>query len=575
MKAAVTTALFLVTKHGISKSEASRRAVEKHKLDQSKIEPLRARVQYRIREVSPKKAALLLIPEQEIFICNVIKAFSTRANPLVAGDVQLLAQIVAGLPEKPSRGWMSSFRKRHKLDVVLRKGKSSHKRGVLMMAYESVFQWVNSTEKFLVRLALDASLVFNIDETRALPASRVEFVLAAKSLKEAHYEEALDETLYTLVSCIAADGTTLFALYLFRLTPSKDDLRQSVYIPQQVEQKHTRKDRSFPIYIAVTPKGYMNGVVWMETMKIFLDLVQFRQGLGRNKQAVLYLDGCASHLKESTNEVLNESNVFPIWFPPNTSHILQPLDGEAFANYKTQARKEIHSTSLAASVGAVTEKELSLLASVRAHEKAMTSDVIKASFRNRGIFPWDKAVALTNAYLSCPTDRLLPASGDLCSLFYAEKVVEELKIHFSENRSTQRKMVQEMNSPKLAANLKDWSRRPRPSPKKGSAKIVASSSSKKILQSESDDDEDAISDSDSDIPIMPPLRPSGSANSCSHCGHQRQHGSVPVACTTCHQFFLCMKCQFNTNALAEHQKDHPELEGRRTRRRAQVPILDI
>jgi len=39
----------------------------------------------------------LLMPEQETFICNVIKAFSTRANPLVAGDVLLLAQVVAGL----------------------------------------------------------------------------------------------------------------------------------------------------------------------------------------------------------------------------------------------------------------------------------------------------------------------------------------------------------------------------------------------------------------------------------------------------------------------------------------------
>jgi len=45
MKAAVTTALFLVTKHGASKSEAARRAVEKHQLESSKIEPVRARVQ--------------------------------------------------------------------------------------------------------------------------------------------------------------------------------------------------------------------------------------------------------------------------------------------------------------------------------------------------------------------------------------------------------------------------------------------------------------------------------------------------------------------------------------------------
>jgi len=82
-------------------------------------------------------------------------------------------------------------------------------------------------------------------------------------------------------------------------------------------------------------------------------------------------------------------------------------------------------------------------------------------------------------------------------------------------------------------------------PKKSSANKVASPSSKKMFQSESEE-EDAVSDSYS---YDPAIMPSSRANSCRHCGHQRQHGSVQIACTTWHLLFLCMKCQFSRMPL--------------------------
>lgn len=565
MKAAHETALILVQKGGISISEAARLAAKRHDLEEDKMEPLRCRINYRLYAPPKQKRQLILSDEQERFLCDVIKAFSTRANPLASGDVLVLAQEIGDLESKPTTGWLGSFRKRHQLDVLLRKGKNSHKRSILLAAFDSVCGWLKTTQTTLNRLVLAAFLVFNIDETRALPASRLQSLMAAKSLKETHYQQAMDETLYTLVSCIAADGSTLFCIYLFRLVPTKDELRQNIFVPQLAYSKRTRKDSSYSIYVAVTPKGYMNGAVWMETMKIFLSLVEFRQGIGRPKQAVLYLDGCASHLKQDTNDLLANNNVTTIWFPSNTSYILQPLDGEAFAAYKATTRKETHSTALAASVGALNEKQMSLLACLRSHEKAVTPQVVKASFKGRGIYPWNPALALANARLACPTDRLLGASGEICSLFYAEKLVDRLKDYFMPKVDTERMMIKEVNSPTKLSELEKWSRRP-PSKKK---RVVPLPYPKKtVISMIESDDEDILSesfDSDSEDPIVPPIRRSRSSNSCSHCFHQRLNGTVPLACFTCCNFWLCMNCQFNTNALSEHQKEHPELEGRPTR----------
>jgi hypothetical protein len=101
-----------------------------------------------------KQRPLLLSDEQETFLCDVIKAFSTGANPLASGDGRVLARSIADLEEKPTTGWLASFRERHHLDVLLRKGKNSHKRSILLAAFDSVCEWLKTTQTTLSGLAL-------------------------------------------------------------------------------------------------------------------------------------------------------------------------------------------------------------------------------------------------------------------------------------------------------------------------------------------------------------------------------------------------------------------------------------
>ena len=72
------------------------------------------------------------------------------------------------------------------------------------------------TDKILARIAMIDYLVFNIDETRAIPGSKARFVIAATRLTQVRYEKAMNTTLYTMVGCSAADGSTLFVLYFLK-----------------------------------------------------------------------------------------------------------------------------------------------------------------------------------------------------------------------------------------------------------------------------------------------------------------------------------------------------------------------
>lgn len=567
MDAAVAAALVFIHDKGMNVAVAARTAAQKLKLNASKIEPLRGRIRYHFSKTPPKKRACLLLSEAEEFLVNIIKAFSTLANPLSTGEVRCLAKVVGELDQVPSNGWMTSFRGRYGSRIELRAGKKSHTKTTLLSCYSTIHEWTKATGKILKGIASAPALVFNIDETRALPASRVKSLLADKRLKETHYQQAMDTTLYTLVSCVAADGTTLFCIYLFRYVPTKKGLRQSVYAPQMADIKHTRTDNSFPIYCAVTPKGYMNGQCWMETMKIFLELAGLRQGLGRQKQAVLFLDGCSSHLKDYTIEELQKNNITALYFPSNTSHILQPLDGECFAGYKPEAARQAQKAALGASLGAASEKHLSLLASVRAHEKAVSPEVVKASFKNRGIEPWNPAVALANATLATPTANLLAAHEEVTGLFFAEKVIKELKEQLTADTKTERKMIESMNSPTKMTALPNWKPRPRTPKRKNIPKIHSEETSSESSLSDSEDDELSGSSDESAEYIAPVRSPPRTAPSCSHCGRQRTHGVVELACQVCETYFLCLTCSFEPDALPEHLKLHPEEEGRRLRRR--------
>jgi hypothetical protein len=200
----------------------------------------------------------------------------------------------------------------------------------------------------------------------------------------------------------------------------------------------------------------MNGALWQETMKIFIDLTGNRPGLGHQKQALLFIDGCESHLRDWTITTLIKENISTVYFPSNSSHVLQPADGEVFANYKQAARTNLQSSALKASITGDLEKELPLLECIQSHSEAVTPPVVKAAFKNRGIWPWDPARALANAHTACPTLRVQAAHDNVYSAFLTQKMVIELQEKFSKKANVERKMIEVVNSPTKSADPESW-----------------------------------------------------------------------------------------------------------------------
>jgi hypothetical protein len=255
-------------------SKAAQEASKKYNFENVHWESVRRRIGKYFSKPSPKKRPKLFDDEMETRLVSVISAFSTLANPLRRGEIRMIAQRLSENDRAPSDGWVSRFLARHDSIIGKRKAKDIHKRTVLLEAFPKIAEWCKETDKVLKRLALDPSCVFNIDETRALPSSKHAIVIANNRMAEAQYQQAIDSTLYTLVSCISADGRPLFCIYVFKLAANKKDTRHDVYLPQLVNKHNNRAKHTPNIYIAVAPSGYMTGELWKSTMKIFVDLAQ-------------------------------------------------------------------------------------------------------------------------------------------------------------------------------------------------------------------------------------------------------------------------------------------------------------
>lgn len=185
----------------MKKGKAVERALKKADLKYEFFESVRAKLRRRLKPSEPMSRLKVLNEETESLLVELVAAFSVHANPLAAMEVRVLAKVLGDLDEVPSDGWLRKLLARHGSKVKLRTARKSHKQSVLLGLFSALFEWTDETAKVLAGIALCAWLCFNIDETRAIPASKARSVIASAALTQVQYEEALRSTLYTLVGC--------------------------------------------------------------------------------------------------------------------------------------------------------------------------------------------------------------------------------------------------------------------------------------------------------------------------------------------------------------------------------------
>ena len=240
-----------------------------------------------------------------------------------------------------------------------------------------------------------AAFVFNMDE------SGVNEFADAKNKKvlvpitcpktKTKYAVARDTRHVTLVACIGANGTSLMPLVVV----THKTIRERLILECWDEEK---------VLFAHSESGYINQDIFMLwLMVVFVaEVEERRRRLGMPRQrAYLVMDNCSAHKSDDVVALLRRRNIEAVFIPPNSSHLFQPLDRNAFSSFKANLRSAVPEEA-----DKQTERLLKILDSWDAAARTRT---IKASFKLAGF-----VYSLENGTLcvSFRSDRAKNPEGD-------------------------------------------------------------------------------------------------------------------------------------------------------------------
>ncbi|RPB04616.1 DDE-domain-containing protein [Choiromyces venosus 120613-1] len=192
--------------------------------------------------------------------------------------------------------------------------------------------------------------------------------------------------LVTCIECITPTGKSIPPLFITKGT----------IFPKSILPGYEQLVEGFKFYLARTDNAFATqatGHEWLR--KVFLPYSKPPDVKGRMPWRILILDGHASHKGQQFFELCYFNKVVPIWLPPHSSHLLQPLDLVTFGVLKQSFHNKLYQHM---SRGVLKIRfQLFFKIYEEARAPAITERNCWHRFRHAGIVPLNIAVVLKAA----------------------------------------------------------------------------------------------------------------------------------------------------------------------------------
>lgn len=336
------------------------------------------------KDITHKGRPTVFSHEQEIEIINHILLLENHMFGLTIKDVRRLAYQLAehnNIPhsfnrenEIASKRWFYAFKKRHP-HITIRQPESTSLNRVKGFNRENVFSFYDLLEKIVDDNALQASDIFNVDETAiSTVQKKAQKVVSLKGKRQVGAVTSGERGINTTaVCCASAAGQFIPPMLIFKR------VRQC---PQLADGAPAGS------LITVSESGYINSALFVQWLQHFIVVVKPTP----EKKVLLLLDGHTTHTKNLEALMLARNNgIIILQLPGHTTHRLQPLDVSFFkplSNYYIQAVEKW----LRANAGRqVTQYQVASLF-CEAYERAATISNVTSGFRSAGIWPTDRNI---------------------------------------------------------------------------------------------------------------------------------------------------------------------------------------
>lgn len=341
----------------------------------------------------PKKHTKLLTDEEEKAVVYACCMYARAEQPLTSSDVIGLVKDV--FEANPSEHWVRDFLARHQDRIKLYKMKDLADYRAKNIITQQVEHFITKMDQlFNGPIKISGKNLINYDETRlggehGKKSSKTH--IGERGIGRNNMNTTRKTRGASMMPFINADGEILAIFYIVSSNGSDDENAATKFELFKDKNKHFTRTKIFEEYFVYTKTGYLNGKAFDVILKKFLDVWELRYpGL----QAFILGDNSGTHLGIETLKYAMKKNHHMIFFPPNTTHIIQPLDSNPFGVFKKNLYRalETHeSIRRRAQRKAMANTVYISQVEVR---KYINESTIKSGFKNCGIWPWNPDLVL-------------------------------------------------------------------------------------------------------------------------------------------------------------------------------------
>lgn len=156
------------------------------------------------------------------------------------------------------------------------------------------------------------------------------------------------------------------------------------------------KNKPTRVVEIMTESGYFTTTAWKIATNALLEVLpKWKEG---DPKYLLFADNLGIHSRDEDAVTLLRKGIRQLFFPPNCSQYIQPLDNIVFANFKTALATRANDAAFVNSV-AKDDNGLNLILAVLVEsiEAAFSKKNIQLAFKNVGLFSFDETVIYGNS----------------------------------------------------------------------------------------------------------------------------------------------------------------------------------